>query len=209
MEFTYRQKQRLKKWGALLSVLALCGIFHTQILGALGDFLMIEDEKQQSEVLFVLGGNSFERGLEAHRLLEEGWSNKVICTGGNVPMVLAAIDTVIYEAEITKDMLMRKGIDKDAVVALTGSTSTKEESGEILAYCKSNALKKITVISSRLHMRRVRMVFEKAFENQGIEIVYRGAPSQNYDENSWWKSEAGLIMVNNEYVKYVYYLIKY
>ncbi len=170
---------------------------------------MIEDEKQHSEVLFVLGGNSFERGLEAHRLLEEGWSNKVICTGGNVPMVLAAIDTVIYEAEITKDMLMRKGIDKDAVVALTGSTSTKEESGEILAYCKSNALKKITVISSRLHMRRVRMVFEKAFENQGIEIVYRGAPSQNYDENSWWKSEAGLIMVNNEYVKYVYYLIKY
>jgi len=142
MEFTYRQKRRLKKWGALLSVLALCGIFHTQILGALGDFLMIEDEKQHSEVLFVLGGNSFERGLEAHRLLEEGWSNKVICTGGNVPMVLAAIDTVIYEAEITKDMLMRKGIDKDAVVALTGSTSTKEESGEILAYCKSNALKK-------------------------------------------------------------------
>jgi uncharacterized SAM-binding protein YcdF (DUF218 family) len=142
-------------------------------------------------------------------LIEEGWNQKVICTGGNVPTVLAAIDTVIYEAEITKDLLTRKGINKDAVVALTGSTSTKEESEEILAYCKINALKKITVISSRLHMRRVRMVFEKAFQNQGIQIIYRGAPSQNYDENNWWKSEAGLIMVNNEYVKYLYYLIKY
>lgn len=209
MEFTYRQKRSVRKWGVVLSLLILCAVFHKQILGGLGNFLMVEDEKQHSDALVVLGGNSYERGLEALNLFHEGWSDAIICTGGNVPTVLAAIDTIIFEAEITKSMLVKKGISENKVEALTESTSTKEESAEILAYCKAHQLKKITVISSKLHMRRVRMVFEEAFKDQEIEVVYRGAPSQAYDEGVWWKSEAGLIMVNNEYVKYLYYLIKY
>ncbi len=209
MEFTYRQKRRIRKWGTLLAILLLCGLFHKQILGGLGDFLMVEDEKQHADAIVVLGGNSYERGLEAFKLYDEGWSEQLICTGGNIPTVLAAIDTVIYEAEITKALLEKKGINGEVIAALTGSTSTKEESEEILAYCEQNELKKIMVISSKLHMRRVRMVFDEAFEDQNVEVVYRGAPSQSYDESLWWKSEAGLIMVNNEYVKYLYYLIKY
>jgi hypothetical protein len=35
------------------------------------------------------------------------------------------------------------------------------------------------------------------------------ANSLVYDSDSWWTSEEGLLMVNNEYVKLLYYLVKY
>jgi len=37
----------------------------------------------------------------------------------------------------------------------------------------------------------------------------QAAPSSEYDVNAWWNSEQGLLMVNNEYVKTLYYLLKH
>ena len=34
-------------------------------------------------------------------------------------------------------------------------------------------------------------------EGSSTELIIHGSPSSRYDENYWWKSEQGLIMVNN------------
>ena len=41
------------------------------------------------------------------------------------------------------------------------------------------------------------------------ELIIHGTGSTRYDEAEWWKKEEGLIMVNNEYVKLLYYELKY
>lgn len=170
---------------------------------------MAEDETASVEAVFVLGGSSYDRGLEAVEVMNQGFTSQAVCTGGNVPSILAAIDTVMYEADCTKQFMQSRGIPAERIAALTTSTSTKEESEEILAYCKSHGLSSIMVISSRLHLRRVRWVFEEMFAKEGITVNFHGAPSQQFDEALWWKSEGGLIMVNNEYVKLFYYALKY
>lgn len=209
MERSYKSKRRIRRFSILLVILVLLGVFHKQLLFSIGNFLIAEDPKAKTDALIVLGGSSYERGLEAQRLFEEGWSDQIICTGGNVPTVLAAIDTSLFEADITKSMLVKRGIPSNRISALTESTSTKEESEEVVAFCLENQLQHITVISSKFHTSRVKKVFNKAFEETAIQVNYRGAPSAQYDEAVWWKSEAGLIMVNNEYVKHLYYLIRY
>jgi len=79
----------------------------------------------------------------------------------------------------------------------------------ILKYCIDHDIKKTIILSSKFHTLRVRKVFEPVLEKNGIEVIIRGAPSTKYSEHNWWKKEAGLIMVNNEYVKLVYYFFKY
>ena len=59
--------------------------------------------------------------------------------------------------------------------------------------------------NSSIPLKIIAAIFEKG----GIEIILRGAPSSGYKEDNWWAEEAGLLMVNNEYVKLFYYYIHY
>jgi uncharacterized SAM-binding protein YcdF (DUF218 family) len=193
--------------GVLLLLLLVA--FRTPILRGMGNFLITADAPVHCDAVAVLGGYSFERAPKAIELVNAGLTNHVLCTGGNVPSAFLAIDTVITEARLTKDMLIRGGIDAGMLSALESSTSTMEESQEIRAWCDARDLDTLGVISSAFHLRRVRMVFEEAFAESEIEVVYIAANPIDYETDQWWKSEQGLIMVNNEYMKYLYYVLKY
>ncbi|MGC6532864.1 MAG: YdcF family protein [Flavobacteriales bacterium] len=204
------RRRRRRTELVVLVLLVLAVIYRERLLKGTGSFLMATDATAQVDAVFVLGGSSYERGLEAVVMMDSGYvSGPVVCTGGNVPSILAALDTAMFEADCTKQFLENEGLPAERVVALTGSTSTQEESDEILAYCKQLGLSNIMVISSNLHMRRVRWVFEDKFNDAGIAVNFHGAPSQQWEDELWWKSEGGLIMVNNEYVKLFYYAVKY
>jgi uncharacterized SAM-binding protein YcdF (DUF218 family) len=90
---------------------------------------------------------------------------------------------------------------------LKTGTSTREEAELILDYSRDLGLKKVMVVSDKFHTHRVEQVFRDKLEDAGIELVLRGAPSSRYSEDQWWAGEAGLLMVNNEYIKLVYYFL--
>jgi uncharacterized SAM-binding protein YcdF (DUF218 family) len=115
----------------------------------------------------------------------------------------------MFEAELTKHFMVKKGVSADNIIAMSKGTSTFEEAQEALTYCKNNNIHKISVISSSYHLRRVRWVFQELFEENGITILFHSAPSEDFDPNNWWKSEEGLVTTNNEYIKLVYYFFKH
>ena len=190
-------------------VIILLIAFRYPILRAAGNHLIDIDEPQAVEAIVVLGGNSKDRATHGAHLYQQGHTPLVICTGGNVPSVLEAIDTTLYESEISAALAHRLGVPRNHLVALKKSTSTLEEAQEVKAYCEAEDLKRIGVLSSMMHTNRVRNVFEKEFEGSEIELLIFGAPSTRYDESQWWNSEEGMIMVNNEYMKLLYYFIKH
>jgi uncharacterized SAM-binding protein YcdF (DUF218 family) len=184
-------------------------LFRNPILRGIGNYLVAKDELQATDACFVLGGNSFDRGLQAVELAKIYGGQKFVATGGNYPTQIQALDTVLFEAELTKHLMVKRGVASTDIAVLTGSTSTMEESDEILSYCKQHGLKKIAVLSSSFHLRRVRKVFEKKFKKDGIEVLFFAALDKNFDANNWWKDEEGLITCNNEYIKLLYYFLKY
>jgi len=204
---------RRRRWGVRLTgvlvIAILMYIFRVQLLQGAGSFLVDEDAPQSTEVLVVLGGNSLERATEALNWYRSGRVKLIVCTGGNVPTALEAVGMPMFEAELTRRYLLEQGVDSARVIALTASTSTLEESQEVRAWATLHALPELTVLSSRFHTGRVRRVFEKTFAGTDTRVHVAGAPALGYDENEWWKSEEGLIMVNNEYIKSLYYLLKY
>ena len=180
------------------------------ILAGVGNFLICEDPIDTVDVVFVLGGSSYDRGNEAARLYEAGYIGQIICVGGNVPSILKVLNMDQPEAELTGTHLIDNHhiVHPDIVMIARGS-STMEEAAVIAQYCKDNGIQRAMVLSSKFHTRRIGYVMDKVFSEKEVEVFVRGAPSSVYSESEWWYQEEGLIMVNNEYVKFLYYLLKY
>jgi len=208
----------LKKWWSkcwfrvsviFFSILLLLVLFRNPLLHGLGNWLVAEDRLEQTDMCFVLGGNSYERGIEAAYVSKLIPAQNFTATGGNYPLQIRALDTLMFEAELTRHIMKKKGVPESAINILTGSRSTMEESEEILTFCKERGFKKVTVISSSFHLRRVKWVFKDKFKEQGIEVLFHGSNPDDYSQTNWWQSEEGLIMANNEVVKLFYYFFKY
>lgn len=172
-------------------------------------YLTDTEPAEQCDGIFVLGGNALDRGQEAARLYHEGMAEQVYCLGGNVPSVLEIIDTLIPECDFTSRVVTDYGVPPHLVQRVPEGTSTQEEAEIALRICREQGLTLIIVISENFHTRRVRNVFEEEFENTGIRVLVCGAASTRYKEETWWDSEEGMLMVNNEFMKLIYYWWKY
>ncbi len=193
----------------LLFTTAIFVVFHKTILRSCATLLMHEDALQNSEAIFVLSGGSYDRGNEAARLFSAGYSNSIVCTGGNPYLELKVFNIDTLESDMAVANLKRLNIPDSCVTQLKYGTSTREEFDTIIDFCNQHHLKRIIVLSSRLHTARVNSVFRKKMEESGIELILHGAPSSRFDEYRWWESEDGLIAVNNEWIKAIYYWWKY
>lgn len=175
------------------------------VLRSFATFLIHEDSLQRADAMIVLSGGGYDRGNEAAKIYHSGYVSKIICTGGNpvTEMKVFGIDTL--ESDMTVANLHRHNIPDSVIIDLRKGTSTKEESVIILDYCQKYSIKKVIIVSSLLHTRRAREVFHEKLHSAGIELIMHGAPSSRFDEMQWWKSEEGLIAVNNEWIKQFYY----
>jgi uncharacterized SAM-binding protein YcdF (DUF218 family) len=199
----------------LLAFILLCimliavGItFRTPILLSFSNHLIQQDEPQKVEAMVVLSGNAFERGYEAYDLFMKGYAPKIICPGGNLQPDFLVLNDSVYESDLTKKSILRQHVADSIVITLHQGASTAEEAVAVLKYCKENHIKKIMVVTTLFHTRRAGHVYHKLFDKEGIQVIMRGAHCYMYDENHWWQNEYGMIGLNNEYMKTLYYWLK-
>ncbi|HWB64271.1 MAG TPA: YdcF family protein [Chitinophagales bacterium] len=193
----------------LLLFVGLLYACRTPVLRWFATSLIVEDPLQKADVMFVLSGGGYDRGNEAAKIIQQGYVNKVVCTGGNPFVELKVFNIDTLESDMTVADLKRLNIPDSIITEIREGTSTKEEAEIILAYCTQNHIKKAMVLSSKLHTHRINEVFRKKLNHAGIDLIVRGAPSSRFNEMLWWQTEDGLIAVNNEWLKRVYYWVKY
>jgi uncharacterized SAM-binding protein YcdF (DUF218 family) len=88
-------------------------------------------------------------------------------------------------------------------------TSTWEEAELVAGYCEREGYKVVLVVTSQFHTRRTRQVFRQALRAVGVDVTVIGAPPSEYSTDAWWESEKGLLFVYDEYIKLIYYWLKY
>ena len=192
----------------LVAVLLLFYSLRVPVLRSFSNLLIDTEQPEKSDVIFVLSGAAYDRGMKAMELYRRGLAPLVVCTGGNLDGNMLALGREYPECELTRSALLTNGVDSGAVSSLPQGTSTDEEAQAIETYCKAKNVRRCIVVTSAFHTRRVHYVVEKKLERLGVETYLVGAPSRFYNPNEWWKSENGLIELNNEYVKLFYYLLK-
>ncbi|MGV3638114.1 MAG: YdcF family protein, partial [Flavobacteriales bacterium] len=149
------------------------------------------------------------RGSYAAELLAKGVVPIAYTTGSNFSSILKAEGRDVTEAELSRMAAMRAGASPQRILPFPFGTSTFEEAHGALHHARSLTVDTILVLTTDFHTRRVGQVFRKRFQGSGIHVLVASAPSSDYDADRWWTSEQGLLMVNNEYVKTLFYALKY
>lgn len=173
----------------------------------MGNLLISTDAPQRQPYLFVLSGNAYDRGKYAASLFKQGLVDTIVCTGENTSLNLKVLGITLNEAQMTDSALVYFGVPQQNIKLIAQGTSTKEESTVIANFCNKHNLKQAQVVTDMFHTGRARTTIAKALKPFDIVLTMPGAPATLYNEQEWWKSEYGLIYVNNEYAKSLYYIL--
>jgi uncharacterized SAM-binding protein YcdF (DUF218 family) len=207
-----RPMRQLPAWIKTIFVLSLLlGLiraYRHPLLRAMGEYLITEDAVLHADAVLVPGGSSADRGAEAARLWQQGRADRFVFTGAPVPGALRSLGIDSTEAQCTRNSAVAAGIPMDRTVALAAGTSTWEEAEALLPWCMAAGADTVIIVSNRFHLRRLGMVYRKRFKQAGITVLLHGARASDFDERTWWRSEEGLIMLNNEYVKLLWYRLE-
>ncbi|HQV74050.1 MAG TPA: ElyC/SanA/YdcF family protein, partial [Flavobacteriales bacterium] len=209
----YQQKKRthpLVRFFVVVIVLGMLAlVFREPLMRSMGAFLIRTDTDRHVDVLYVLGGAPFDRGNEASVVLAHGFAPIAYCTGSSIQQSDRALGIMLTEADLTRASAINAGADPRKILPYPYGTSTREEAAGVLRHAQHLGADTIMVLSTDFHTRRVGKVFRERFAGSGITVLVHAAPSSEYDPDHWWNTEQGLLMVNNEYVKTVYYAVKY
>lgn len=175
----------------------------------MAQFLIIQEDYTDVPVAFVLSGDPESRGTGAIQLFQQGKIGRIVCSGGNNSRMAYIFNVQILEAFIAKYYIEAYSDIPDSLVeVLPGGTSTIEESAFIFQYCEERKIDTILIITSSLHSRRTKLVFQKKAKDFKIKVFVYGADIINYDEEYWWDNDEALRFLSSEYIKLVYYWLK-
>ena len=174
----------------------------------LGQWLVAEDELQESDMIVVLMGSVYDRILEVADLYDEGYSDRIVL----INSYIAAKDIIVSRGiKVFGDTLLSKmavidlGIPEEDVLLLEGnSRSTQDEALTIREYIRSNReIESIILVTSKFHSGRAKKIFKKALSVLDREIDIYSSPSK-YDSsnvNQWWRNREDFQWVIFEYLK--------
>lgn len=201
----FRGKKILFVLVILLAFFIFLSIF---IVPNLGQWLVVMDELQESDMIVVLMGSVYDRILEAADLYDEGYSDRIVL----INIYITAKDIIINRGiKVYGNTLLSKmaaidlGIPEEDVLILEGnSRSTQDEALTIREYIRNNReIESIILVTSKYHSGRAKKIFKKALSVLDREIDIYSSPSK-YDPsnaNQWWRNREDFQWVVFEYLK--------
>lgn len=165
-----------------------------------------------TKYLFVMMGEPSLRPHVGARAVLDGLAENLVMVECE-PTALEEAGLIPKESDMAVQMAQRTGLapEKIHVIREFGRvTSTAEEAAVISKYLhsvKKSEVTRIVVTTSWFHTRRTHWILSKALQDQGITIEMVAARKPSFSEDNWWQSEAGLLTVFEEYIKWARYII--
>lgn len=131
----------------------------------------------------ALGGASNERLLRGLLLYRQGYSDKMVFTGGTVPAVFPKlVHTVLGrgagethpESSVMAAIALEIGVPAGDFVIDDGSLNTYENLRFVKAYMEENGVQTVTIVTSPVHMLRSALVAGK------LGMRFQSAPVADY-----------------------------
>ncbi|MEO8097297.1 MAG: YdcF family protein [Acidobacteriota bacterium] len=190
---------------------ALAYTFRFQLLVGVGHFLVVRDKLENADILFLLNGDASVRPQYAAALYNRGLATKiVIARSEDSPATKAGAYPNTTDSNLR--ILRSLGVPESALVEVkptAGVMHTFDEAEVLRDYVNKNSVKRVILVTSDIHSRRSRFIFTKILADRNVQLMLAPIPDRKYGADNWWKSEDGIIGCQNEYLKLVYYHIKY
>jgi len=196
---------------ALLLLIILAVGLRSQILTGLADFLVVNDPLQRADLIFVLNGDYNTRPFLAAKLYQQGLAPQIaIARSQSTPA--EGLGLTRNETDISVSVMEALGVPAGQIEILPfpgGVTSTFDEAKVLKGYVDAHPIRRIILVTSAFHTRRARWIIDQELSPGPVSLEVAAAPYTGFDQTNWWKSEDGLVTLNNEYIKLIYYLVKY
>ena len=163
----------------------------------------------------VLSGSATyrERVHEAVRLFFEGRAARIVITNDNHQGAWSSAEQRnLFFYERSLEELKKAGVPSQSIeVLMQPVTGTYDEAEVIRDYAQQHGLRSLLIVTSAYHSRRALWVLSKVFRDTGVQIGLDAVPpgKQSPPPATWWLSLRGWKLVPTEYVKMVYYVIRY
>jgi len=198
-----------------IKILLICILIWPFVAWAAARLLIIEAPLARADAIVVLGGsaNYKERARDAARLLQDGRAQRILVTNDNMRGPWSSVEQRnLFFYERALDELRNAGVPDESVeVLMTSVSSTHEEAELVKQYAVEHGLHSVLIVTSAYHSRRALWTFSHVFRDTGIEVglvpVSPGTDSPR--PATWWLTVRGWRLVPTEYVKMIYYVVKY
>jgi uncharacterized SAM-binding protein YcdF (DUF218 family) len=153
-----------------------------------------------SDAAFVLGGDSGDRTLRAAELHREGMAGIFVVTGMQDVIDEVRSPYLHWRTQV----LMLAGVPPEAILVDTASSNSWEEATNGLRLARRHGWKRVLVVSDPPHVRRLSVLWGRAFEGSGIEVRFIAARPRWWVPERWWTSRKSANFVMQEYIKLTY-----
>ncbi len=178
--------------------------------------LVARSVRARSDAIVVLSGSSnyVERAGWAAELWRAGRAPEIILTNDGQS---AGWDEARQRnpsfTEREADELQRRGVSPQAIKIIAPVVaSTHEEGLRVREYAASRGLRSLQFVTSAYHTRRARWTLARVFAGSNIEFGVDAPPTgagQTPAPCCWWMSASGWKSVPGEYLKFIYYRLRY
>ena len=186
-------------------------LFTAVALPRLGAWLVVEDPLATADAIYVLGGTSYERPLEALDLYKAGWAPTIVLVQqladwGEVWLNEHGVK-VTRELDIQIDLLERMGVPRDAIASVRPMGSTADEADALRALVAERGWSTVIVVTSKQHTRRAGLSMRRVLGSDKT-IIVRSSRYDRSDVDRWWANRSTLRFTLFETQRYLAYWLR-
>jgi uncharacterized SAM-binding protein YcdF (DUF218 family) len=190
-------ERRPRLWVVVVAAFFFAGLI---VFLNVGRWLVVEDPLQQADAIAVLTGRMPSRALEAARVYKQGYAGRVWLTHSTEPGATLQEFSVPFvgEESYDKQILMHQGVPESAIQVLDPPiANTADEMKTIGFALREHNKRSVIIVTSKVHTRRVRALWNRIAGNDGAAIVH-GVSDDTFDPAHWWRSTSDALDVVRE-----------
>lgn len=182
-------KRRLRRILIATAALVVLVTGATWVFLRVGQWLVVEDQLEAAQAIVVLSGGMPVRAREAAEIYRQGFAAQVWVTHPVGPAEELQQMDIFYLGEefYSQKILIHLGVPADAIRILEKPVvNSEEEVLEIAAELRRGEGRKVIVVTSKPHTRRVKAIW-KARVGESPRALVRYASGDDYDGAHWWR----------------------
>ena len=162
-----------RRW-LIFFILIFCTIFfaikfHRIFLPYIGNYLVIEDNLEKSDAIFVFGGSIPNRIIEAVDIYKQGYAPLIIISKYPNPEGYEFLEergiSFPEGHDINKSIALSLGIPANSIMITEyRAGNTLDELKYLKNLCLEKNYKKIILVSTKSHTRRISKIFQTLLE---------------------------------------------
>ena len=169
-----------------LGFLAVLYLARHPLLRSAGEFWVVDEPAVPSEVMILLGDDNYaaDRAFHAAGLYREGVAPVVVASGRMLRQNVSIADVMEHDLESF-------GVPAKSIVKLSHrAENTHEEAVEAARLIRARGWKRVVVVTSNYHARRVRFIYGRILPSS-VSFRVSGARDSEFDPSRWWETRQG------------------